>query len=349
MFIRQVAILIVSAFLLGPEAPAVSLDSTYVNQLRQGIAFTVTEQFDSARSVFAALIQADSADHAARLYLAGVDHAEMLDREDYSRKEQFNLAAEAAIETAEGALTIKGGTVDRDHDSAWAYLTIGNAHAYIASLEAKAGSWWTAMRRGVKAKGAYLKALELNPRLYDAYLGLGTYHFWKSAKTEFINWLPLVPDKKSEGVDELLIAVDSSLLSNDLALNSLVWIYIQQKQTDLALACAKRLHDKYPESRLFTWAMAFSSYADGHFHDALDYFGKIIASLESDPTQNYFNLIECRHHRGEIFEMVNDSSAAALEYRALVEYPVPANVRDRQEGKIDHARRFINKAANTND
>ncbi len=315
---------------LASTAGAFSLDSAYVAQLRHGISLTMTEHFDSARVVFGALVKHDPNDFAARLYLAGVDHAEMLDREEYDKKDQFKSAAEHAIELAEDALK-------RGHDSAWAYLTIGNAHAYIASLEAKDGSWWTAMRRGLKAKGAYLDALKVDPNLYDAYLGLGTYHYWKSAKTEFINWLPLVGDRKDDGVEELYLAVDSSLFSSDLALNSLVWIHLDRKKPAEALACAQRLHAKFPESRLVRWGLAFSNYSAGRFHEALDHFEAIITSLELDSTQNYFNLIECRYHRAEIYERVGQDTLARSEYRRLAEYPLTESVRKRQNRAVKQA------------
>lgn len=313
---------------------AFTLDSAYVDQLRRGIAFTMTEQFDSARVVFQHLVDREANDYAARLYLAGVDHAEMLDREEYDGKKKFESDAEHAIDLAEDALK-------RGHDSAWAYLTIGNAHAYIASLEAKAGGWWSAMRRGLKAKGAYLDALKVDPALYDAYLGLGTYHYWKSAKTEFINWFPLVGDRKDDGVRELELAADSSLFSSDLALNSLVWIHLHRKQPDRALACADRLHARYPNSRLVTWGLAFSHYAAGRYHEALDYFGAIIASLESDTTQNYFNLIECRAHRAEIYHLVGDLANERREYEQLLSYPAPRAVAKRQEDTIQIARKVL--------
>lgn len=315
-------------------ATALTLDSAYVDQLRRGIAFTMTEQFDSARVVFKRMVDREANDFAARLYLAGVDHAEMLDREEYGGKEKFESDAENAIDLADDALK-------RSHDSAWAYLTIGNAHAYIASLEAKAGGWWSAMRRGLKAKGAYLDALKVDPNLYDAYLGLGTYHYWKSAKTEFINWFPLVGDRKEDGVRELELAVDSSLFSGDLALNSLVWIHLHRKQPERALTCAERLHARYPNSRLVNWGLAFSNYAASRYHEALDYFGAIITSLESDSTQNYFNLIECRYHRAEIYHLVGDTANEQNEYELLLAYPAAREVAKRQGKAIRKAREFL--------
>ncbi len=309
---------------------AATLDSAYVAQLRSGITYTMNEQFDSARAIFTRLVKLDSLDHAATLYLAGVDHAEMMDREDYSHKEQFEVKVDWAIRLAEQAL-------NQGQDSAWAYLTIGNGHAYTASLEAKAGSWWSAMRRGLKAKSAYLKALEINPTLYDAYLGLGTYHFWKSAKTEFINWLPFVGDRKDDGVTELRLAADSSLFSNDLALNSLVWIYLERKEPQQALDCADTLLRRLPDSRLVRWGLAFSCYAAGKLHEAADHFGNIIESLENDTTQNYFNLIECRYHRGKIFMVAHENERARQEFEKLLAYPAGKEVLKRQSRKIEEA------------
>ncbi len=320
--------------LTAPSLHAIDLDSNCVAQLRRGIAFTMVEQFDSARSVFAAMAAHDSLDHAALLYLAGVDHAEMMDREDFTNKKQFEILVEKAIDFADRAKS------NRDQ-AAWACLTIGNGHAYTASIEAKAGSWWTAMRRGLKAKGAYLEALELDPILYDAYLGLGTYHYWKSAKTEFINWLPFVGDRKDDGVEELQLAVDSSLFSNDLALNSLIWIHLERKDPRSALACAEELHSRYPDSRLVKWGMAFSSYSAGNYAAALKYFGEIISSLEQDSTQNYFNLIECRYHRSKIFESVKDTSAVRKELEILINYPAPETVRKRQAEKLKDAQKAL--------
>lgn len=332
MLIRNLTIL--ALLILPTSLSAVNLDSAYVAKLRRGIAFTMVEQFDSARSVFAAMVAHDSLDHAALLYSAGVDHAEMMDREDFAKKKQFEMLLDKAIDLAEKAKT-------NPSESAWAYLTIGNGHAYAASIEAKAGSWWTAMRRGLKAKGAYLDALKVDPKLYDAYLGLGTYHYWKSAKTEFINWLPFVGDRKDDGVEELQLAVDSSCFSNDLALNSLIWIHLERKDPQSALACAETLHSRYPQSRLVKWGMAFSSYSAGKYAAALKYFGEIITSLESDSTQNYFNLIECRYHRGKIFQSVKDTSAAGMEFDVLISYRAPETVRKRQSEKLKEAQKVL--------
>ena len=315
---------------------AVQLDSTHLPDIRRGINLTMVERFDEARKVFQAMIDSDTTDHAAYLLLAGVWHGEMFDRENYGTRPKFDSLISKALALAKRAIA-------ENRNPAWAHLTRGNAYAYIATLETKVGSWWGALRKGLAAKNEYLEALKIDSTLYDAYLGLGSYHYWKSAKTEFINWLPLVPDRKDEGCAELQLAIDSSLFSGDLAANSLLWVYLDRGRFDEAHDVATRLHQEFPDSRLFTWGLAFSSYYSGHLREALESFGKILDMIEHQPGQNNFNTIECRFHRARIFQMLHEKDKAIAELQTLLSYPITEEIKDRQQEKLKAARKLLEK------
>lgn len=313
---------------------ALQLDSVYLAEIRTGIKLTVTERFEEARNVFQIMIDRDPTDHAAYLLLAGAWHGEMFDREDYSARPEFDSLIDKALAFADKAIA-------EHRNPAWAHLTRGNAYAYTATLETKVGSWWGALRKGLAAKGEYLEALKLDSTLYDAYLGLGSYHYWKSAKTEFINWLPLVPDRKDEGCAELQLAIDSSLFSGDLAANSLLWIDLDRGQFDEAYDIATWLHQKFPDSRLFTWGLAFSSYDSGHLHEALESFGRILDMIEHQDGQNNFNTIECRFHRARIFRMLHERDNAIAELQVLLSYPISVEIKARQQERLYKARELL--------
>ncbi len=313
---------------------ALQLDSVYLAEIRTGIKLTVTERFDEARQVFQTMIDRDTTDHAAYLLLAGVWHGEMFDREDYSTRPEFDSLINKALSLAEKAIA-------ENRNPAWAHLTRGNAYAYIATLETKVGSWWGALCKGLAAKDEYLEALKLDTTLYDAYLGLGSYHYWKSAKTEFINWLPLIPDRKDEGCAELRLSIDSSLFSGDLAANSLLWIDLDWGRFDEAHDIATRLRREFPDSRLFTWGLAISSYYGRHLREALESFGRILDMIEHQPEQNNFNTIECRFYRARIFQMLHEKDKAITELQTLLSYPVSEEIKDRQQEKLKAARELL--------
>ena len=331
-----VAILVGLALTTAKQSSALQLDSTYLATIRMGINLTVTERFDEGKQLFQSMIDHDTTDHAAYLFLAGVWHGEMFDREDYSSRDQFDRLIDKALELADQAIA-------QNCNPAWAHLTKGNAYAYDATLETKTGSWWGALRKGLAAKSEYLQALRIDSTLYDAYLGLGSYHYWKSVKTEFINWLPFVPDYREEGITELQLAIDSSLFSGDLAANSLLWICLDDGRSAKAYEIARRLHDKFPDSRLFTWGLAFASYSSGRYRDAIDAFGRILDLIESQPGQSNFNTIECRYHRARIYLLLAEDDKAILELQTLLNYPVSDEVRSRQKGTIERARELLSK------
>ncbi len=317
-------------------AAGLQLDSAYLAEIRNGVNLTVTERFDEARGLFQGMIDRDTTDHAAYLFCAGVWHGEMFDREDYSTRPAFDSLIDRALALADKAIS-------ENRNPAWAHLTKGNAYAYIAALETKVGSWWRALRKGLAAKGEYLDALKIDPRLYDAYLGLGSYHYWKSARTEFINWLPLVPDRKDAGCAELQLAIDSSLFSGDLAANSLLWIDIDRGHYDEAYTIATQLHQKYPGSRLFTWGLAFASLDSRRLREALRSFGVILEMVEDQPGQNNYNTIECRFHRARILQMLDQRDQAIAELQKLLGYPISDEVKDRQREKLKEARELLRK------
>lgn len=325
--------------LLSGIAHAFDLDSAYLEQIRTGMDLAYSDQYDSAKAVFGEMIAADTSDYAAYFFLAAVYHAEMIDAEDYSDKDIFLALIDTAIGRGKTAL-------EAEIDPAWAALMIGNAHGYIAAYEGKEGSWLAAIKQGVKAKNKYLKALEYDSTLYDAYLGLGNYHYWRSVKTEFINWMPFVPDRKEQGLRELALARDSSLFSSTMAVNSLLWIHIRGDRPHKALQAVDWLEQRYPQSHTVLWGKAFAYEAAGDYRQAIQTFGELIEQLESQTT-NYFNLIECRYHRGRMFEALSEPEAAVREYQLLLGYPVATDVSERQQERIEDATKYLRELRKT--
>jgi len=332
IMVYRCSIVCVLLLLLFGSCAAFELDSTYLATINQGMELTFTDQYMQARELFDNLIEADSADYAAYIFLAGVYHAEMLDMEDDTDKDIFIHLVQQAIDLSQE--DIKTGD-----NLAWAHLTCGNAHGYLAAYDGRHGSWWSAVKKGVKAKNQYLKALQVDSTLYDAYLGLGTYHYWKSAKTEFVNWLPFVADRKQQGIDELQLAIDSSLFSREIAANSLLWIHLNQGKPREARRIACDLEQQYPNSHIVLWAQAFTNYHAGSLELASEYFAEIISQIEQAPG-NYFNLIECRYQRATIFRRLGRDKNALEELELLLDYPAPDDVVKRQNEKIKNARKM---------
>ena len=138
------------------------------------------------------------------LITASILHAEMTDLEDYSDADRFFSLLDSSKKFFEK-------WIDRNPGDPWGYYFLGTVHAYKSMLHAQRKSWLKSLFEGLKAKGRFSDALDRDPTLYDAYAGLGNYHYWSSAILK--KYIPFLSDNRTQGLKEMRLAVDSSYFS----------------------------------------------------------------------------------------------------------------------------------------
>ena len=129
----------------------------------------------------------------------------------------------------------------------WPFIC-GAAFGYRALHRAFHGSWWGAFQDGLKCSSNLKKALKIDSTYYDAYLGLGAYHYHKTVKSKAFLWLPFVADKREQGIKELYLAVDSGFLATHSARESLLRIFFDEKRFDEFLVLADSLEEITPDN-----------------------------------------------------------------------------------------------------
>ncbi|HEX9251887.1 MAG TPA: hypothetical protein VF870_06570, partial [Ignavibacteriaceae bacterium] len=120
------------------------------------------------------------------------------------------------------------------------------------------------------------------------------YKFWKSKKTEFINWLPFVDDEKELGIKYLQSAVKYSGYNSHLAIHSLIWIYIEQKEFLKAIEVAELALKGHPQSRIFKWGLA-RSYENIDPAKSVLLYKEILYSYPKDLNSNKINEVTLKH------------------------------------------------------
>ena len=76
----------------------------------------------------------------------------------------------------------------------------GSARCYLAFFEGRKGKYLSAIRHIYSGISILKKVINIDPSLTDAYFGIGSYNYWRSRVTRFINWLPLISDKRESGI-----------------------------------------------------------------------------------------------------------------------------------------------------
>ncbi|MCX6827454.1 MAG: hypothetical protein NTV06_09380 [candidate division Zixibacteria bacterium] len=129
----------------------------------------------------------------------------------------------------------------------WPFIT-GASHGYRALYRALHGNWWGAFNDGFKCRSHLNHCLELDSSFYDAYVGLGAYHYWSTVKAKDFLWLPFIPDRREQGMTEIHKAADSGYLASYNANETLLRIYLTEKRYNELINLADSLTRSYPYS-----------------------------------------------------------------------------------------------------
>jgi len=270
--------------------------------LRTGISCIVVQDYELAQSSFISLEKEFSELPLGKIYLAvnkiatAVDFAQDFD-EDFIIK---NLN-EAKVQSEE--------LIDSDEHNIWYHYFLALAEGYSAYYHALSESWFSAFSTGFSALSIFEHILNSNKNFYEAYIAIGTFEYWKSRKMEYMNWLPFNNDNKKNGMDLLIVAIDSSSYNTYLAINSLIWIYIDQQKYDAAIQLSEKALSDHPVSRIFKWGMA-RAYEEIDPTISIKLYLEILNSYPANLKENYINEISLKHKIAQQYAKIGDMKVA---------------------------------------
>ncbi len=184
-----------------------------------------------------------------RFYRASLENARKDYYEDQLNDSMLVASAGAVIEGAFDSL----GTTPGRREQARYHFYAGSAYGYLAMHRGRSGDYLQAFSDGKNARDELLRAVTLDSTLYDAYLGLGSYYYWTSAR---LSWIPLWGDNREEGIRMVKKTVESGRYARYMALHQLVYILLDAGRHDEALRYARRGMAEIPGSPYMLWALS---------------------------------------------------------------------------------------------
>jgi len=328
----QITLCCLTVALIGVSAPKAQSypDSSQLDYFRSVQRFLFNENYLQADSVNESYAQQYPSDPAGYLFKASVLLAVMTDREENLFENEFKRLIDTVMVLSEAVMD-----TCRPSTSAWMALWRGNACTYLSLWESRFGSTIAAVRNGFRAKGEYELGLAFDSSLHDMYMGLGAFHYWKSAKAGILRRLRFFRNDKDKGIAELRKAAESSVISAEAARNALIWIRLDMKEYDSAITICGKMIAKHPDGKLFWWPLAQAYYATENWQGCIDTYTRLRELVAVDPG-NYFNLVECDYYLLKCYEHLNDSEKAKATAEAFLRYEplIPQKTRDRQDSKI---------------
>lgn len=319
----------------GSGATEPYLDSVKAERMITIQNLLFSDEFHAADMIATAMINDAPSDPAGYLFRGAVMIGWMVDREEADRETYFFATLDTVNILADKFLE-KGNS----NTSAWMCLLKGHACVYRALWESRFGGFAAAIRSGINARREYERGLAFDSTLYDLYFGLGNYHYWKSVKAGILKWIGIFKNERQKGIDELRLAADSSVVSRVSSRNAFIWLFLNEKLYDSAVAACGDVVNGGKIGKTLQWPMAEAYFKGRKYQKALKTYQAIRQKVARDPG-NYYNLVECDYRIYRCLEKMNQKEQAKARARKLLSYydRIPKKTRSRQRTNIKFLRR----------
>jgi tetratricopeptide (TPR) repeat protein len=295
-----------------------------------GIDESINNRFVESEARFRELIQQYPAHPVGYFYTAATIQAQMMDAEDYRRQPEFEALIDSALKKAE--ILHKSQKSD-----AWIYFIEGSAYLYRSFVNKRNGQGWGAYRNAVNGVKRLEKALEIDSLFYDAYMGIGSYKYWKSSKTKGLTWLPFLSDEREKGIAMVKKAIDRGQFVKAFGRDQLAWILIDAKRFEEAAAYARTNCRLYPQSRFFKWTLVEVYYRGEQYDKAYPLYEELLAEISKLPDNNHYNETDCLLKLANIDCLRGEYLRAEERLNQLFSVSIDQNMRQRLEKRFKKA------------
>ena len=299
-------------------APAAAQELTGGTQIRRLYDAIFDARFDEVPQLLARTCPPAPSEACQLLDAVNIWWQIQLDPVSVARDAQFQSRIDAAIASAEA-------WTKRDPERAEAWFYLGGAYGARAQWRVLRRERLGAARDGKRIKEALERALALDPRLQEAYFGIGLYHYYADVAptaAKMLRWLLLLPGgDKTQGMQEMMRARAHAQLFGDEADYQLHVIYLwYEKQPQRALALLSNLRDRHRRNPLFPQLIA--QVQDVYLHDLPASLRTWRSLLDAARVRGVADseLAEMRARLGmaSVLERLNDDTGAIEQLRAVV-------------------------------
>lgn len=244
MTLLKIAAPALAALILLSPAPARALTRVDDAVVQRGLDALYMSDYDGAEKIFSESMRARPGDPMLSLGLATVAWWRM--ENDFARP---GSPEEGAFVSALKQAVADGKRAAGGDDKAEAYLCLGAAYGLRGRWEAAQRRWFSAYLDGRRAYRDAQRAVKLNPKLYDAYLGIGAFDYYVDTLSGFVRAFAFTSGGgRAQGLSELQLTTRGrfSGVAAKLLLVSIDWTF--EKNPQEAWKILEELHQRYPGS-----------------------------------------------------------------------------------------------------
>ncbi len=287
--------------------------STLYQLVNQGLNKAYNMEVNSAEKIFNRVIKRAPTLPDGYFHLAQIHFWSFLGSRDVNHFNEFNKYAELAQSKIDSILE------KNDKNFRITYMA-GNLASYRAMINAINNSSVDAFWFSKKAIDYYEKTLQINPKFYDAYFGLGLFDYAMSFVPDFLKWavnLTGLSSDKNRGLNYIKTAYKKGKLIKTEIEFHLAKIYSDYLAAyDTSYTLLKRLISKYPNNSLFRYQYVVTLIRDKRLNQAL----KVLNTVIRLDNKYFPQITSLAYYRfGEIYFKKNQFKKAIDYYKTFLE------------------------------
>ena len=302
-----------------------ALSDGFDGRIDQGLLALYQGNYDQAFETYDSIIRDHPGNPAGYFLKAGAYQLKSMAHETEAWDEKYNACLDSTMKLSEAAIAA-------NKDDAWAFFFRGGTYAYRAARAARRASYLSALSNGLSALSDLNRALELDPKLYDAYLGIGSYHYFRTKATSIIKWLPFIGDARDKGIEEIKRAIASGRFSKVTAQNGLLWIYIDYGKYDQAVELGLQLEKEFPLNHVFFWSVPEAYWRSRRWDKAAEHYASLLRLVDASRPLNNFNRVEIKYRLAKCLLELGKNQEAARQAREAIELPLDDESARRLQG-----------------
>jgi len=321
------AIVGIIALLVSPQNDETS------SLLQEGIILTIVHRFEEAQERFKRVQELEEENPAGYFYEAALLQSKMMDWETDQFEKDF-------LDLIDRAIGLARKRIRRGQEDPWAHFYLGSALSYKGFYLARKGRWLTSLYNAVQGVKELERAVKIDSTLYDAYLGIGTYKYWRSRLTQIFHWLPFFPDEREEGIRMVRLALQRGRYSRYVALSNLTWILMDAGRVRESIRLSQQGLELFPGSRFFLWSLAGGYFMNKNYRKAIEAYQRILDSLKGESYNNHYNELICRLKIAQSYFQLGDYKRSLEECERILNLDLKGEIKKKAGKKIKEAKKL---------
>jgi tetratricopeptide (TPR) repeat protein len=299
-----------------------------------GLDLILQQKYDNAEQHFSQLSAEFPTHPAGPLYHAAVLQAKSLDYGSVVDRQAFDSLIALGRSRALGLS-------DHVDDLIWKKYFEATADGYEAVDRVERGNWFGGVRKAMSSADAFEELLDADSTFADTRVGIGTYLYWRSRKTEFIHWLPFISDDRKKGIDHLIRGAVEGEYNKFAAISALISVLTDASSYDEAVRWAETALRFYPTNRIFLWGRATALHRSGKFALSIPAYETLLKSILNSGSPVPYDEIVCRLNLVKCQRTTGDTTGGREHLDAICSLKgtiFPEALAERARAKFEEAR-----------